>query len=74
MIKLVRVSGPVPEVIYINPIKIDCILPREENISNVFQGEDCFIVEGSTDQIARLINQWFKDHLQTQTHMMRGMM
>ena len=74
MIKLVRVSGSVSELVYINPIRIDCILPRDENTTNIYQDDNYFMVEGSAEQIARLINQWFKDHLQTQTHMMRGMM
>ena len=74
MIKLVRISGPVPEVIYLNPIRLDSMDSKDENTTIICQGDDYFIVEGTPDQIARLINQWFKDHLQTQTHMMRGMM
>ena len=74
MIKLNKAGTTIPGEVFVNPLKIDCIQPWEANQTGVFLGEYHFIVEGTPDQIARLINQWFKDHLQTQTHMMRGTM
>jgi hypothetical protein len=74
MIKLNRSYVSEPECIYINPMKIAYIMPRGDSQTAVVQEDHEFFVEGSVEHISRLINQWFKDHLQTQMHMMRGMM